>query len=235
MLLLIHVIVYNEREDDRGLRFSTQFLGMDREGAFLSFLDRSLGKVETLFLVTILSIYGRNKVLIIIFHLDRTKFHRFRDCFILRETFDREISCHAFYPRYLETDRQVTGGLQGMLNRRQYLHARLLTIDQGGRVDPDGEALLGYFQFRRDVGYQDRDDQQVIAAYEVEAREVLRTRAAFDLYTEVDATAVLSDGRIGFRNVANISSFTTVLAVHRFGLYFFFIITGFDRFSIKIL
>lgn len=46
---------------------------------------------------------------------------------------------------------------------------RLLTIDQGGRVDPDGEALLGYFQIRRDVGYQDRDDQQVIAAYEVEA------------------------------------------------------------------
>ena len=122
-----------------------------------------------------------------------------------------------------------------MLNRRQYLHARLLAIEQGGRVDPDGETLLGYFQFRRDVGYQDRDDQQVIAAYEVEAREVLRTRAAFDLYTEVDATAVLSDGRIGLRNVANISSFTTVLAVHMFGLYFFFIITGFDRFSIKIL
>ena len=60
------------------------------------------------------------------------------------------------------------------------------------------------------TSYQDRDDQQVIAAYEVEAREVLRTRAAFDLYTEVDATAVLSDGRIGLRNVANISSFTTV-------------------------
>mgnify|MGYP000414622923 FL=1 len=92
-----------------------------------------------------------------------------------------------------------------MLNRRQYLHARLLAIEQGGRVDPDGETLLGYFQFRRDVGYQDRDDQQVIAAYEVEAREVLRTRAAFDLYTEVDATAVLSDGRIGLRNVANIA------------------------------
>ena len=52
--------------------------------------------------------------------------------------FDREISCHAFYARYLETDRQVTGGLQGMLNRRQYLHARLLAIEQGGRVDPDG-------------------------------------------------------------------------------------------------
>ena len=226
LLLLTHIIVYNEREDDCSIHVSTQFPSADREGTFLSFLDRSLGKVETLFLVTILSVYGRNETFLVAFYLDRTDFRCFRNRSLLRETFDHEISCHAFYARYLETDRQVTGGLQGMLNRRQYLHARLLTIDQGGRVDPDGEALLGYFQFRRDVGYQDRDDQQVIAAYEVEAREVLRTRAAFDLYTEVDATAVLSDGRIGFRNVANISSFTTVLAVHRFGLYFFSLSPG---------
>lgn len=115
---------------------STQFPSADREGTFLSFLDRSLGKVETLFLVTILSVYGRNETFLVAFYLDRTDFRCFRNRSLLRETFDREISCHAFYARYLETDRQVAGGLQGMLNRRQYLHARLLTIDQGGSVDP---------------------------------------------------------------------------------------------------
>lgn len=91
--------------------FPPRFPSADREGTFLSFLDRSLGKVETLFLVTILSVYGRNETFLVAFYLDRTDFRCFRNRSLLRETFDREISCHAFYARYLETDRQVAGGL----------------------------------------------------------------------------------------------------------------------------
>lgn len=129
---------------------------------------------------------------------------------------DGEISCHAIYAGYLETDRQVAGGLQGVFYRCQDLHARLLTIDQGGRVDSDGEALLGYFQFCRDVGYQDRDNQQVVAAHETEARGMLRARTAFDIDTQQD----LSRPRIAFGDVAGISlyvvAFRTVLDLRRY-------------------
>ena len=97
----------------------------------------------------------------------------------------------------------------------QYLHAILRSIHQGGRVNPDGEALLGYFQFCRDVGYQDRDNQQVVSAHETEARGMLRAGTALDIDTQQDLTRP----RIAFGDIAGISLYVvrTVRILRRYG------------------
>lgn len=86
----------------------------------------------------------------------------------------------------------------------QYLHAILRTIDQGGRVDPNGEALLGNLQRSLYIGQPDRNDQQIVATHEVEAREMLRARTALYLDTQPDTAAARPDGCVGLGDVAGV-------------------------------